>query len=94
MNNRTRATTTNNPFLLPKSRRAASGNDGWDFRCAEKKGENPPPLVRLLVKACATGVTQSSDWTFWKSRRYSKVRNKRGLEYSKGEQHVHSGRTE
>jgi hypothetical protein len=42
MSNRTRATTTNNPFLLPKNRRAASGNDGWDFRCAEKKGENPP----------------------------------------------------
>jgi hypothetical protein len=28
-------TTQCNPFLLPKSIRAASGNDGWGLRCAE-----------------------------------------------------------
>jgi hypothetical protein len=39
--NRTRPTTKSHTFLLQKNQTKATGNDGWDFRCAEKKGGNP-----------------------------------------------------
>jgi hypothetical protein len=37
--NRTRPTTKSNPFQLLKKQTKATGNDGGDLRCAEKKGE-------------------------------------------------------
>jgi len=48
--NRTRPMTKSYPFLLPKTQTKATGDDGWDFRCAEKKGGKSDPRVRLLVK--------------------------------------------
>jgi len=41
--NRTRPTTKSHPFPLPKTHTKATGDDGGDFRCAEKKkGEIRP----------------------------------------------------
>ena len=50
--NRTRPTTKSHPFPLPKTHTKATGDDGGDFRCAEKKGGKSDPRVRFLVKEC------------------------------------------
>src|SRR6516165_353169 len=42
-----------------------------------KRGKSDQ-LVRFLFKECATGVTQSSDWTFWKSSSIVRSETKTG----------------
>jgi hypothetical protein len=69
--NRTRPTTKSHPFPLPKTHTKATGDDGGDFRCAEKKGGKSDPRVRFLVKECAEQVRQDvriSTQTMWLSR--------------------------
>ncbi|SRR6266487_3239814 len=53
--NRTRPTTKSHPFPLPKTHTKATGDDGGDFRCAEKKkGEIRPAgtISREGMRAC------------------------------------------
>jgi len=56
--NRTRPTTKSHPFPLPKTHTKATGDDGGDFQCAEKKGGKSDPRVRFLVKECALSIEQ------------------------------------
>ena len=71
MRNRTRATPTNNAFLPPKKADAQLRGRMVGISDAQRKKGKSTPWVRFLVKAYATIVTLSCDWTFWKSRRYS-----------------------
>jgi len=66
--NRTRPTTKSHPFPLPKTHTKATGDDGGDFRCAEKKKGEIRPAGTISREGMRARISRQMvmDQMYWK----------------------------